>query len=410
MATDDVGGRGIERPALLIMAMALSLFEGIDLASMGAALPQLSRVLALDARQAGAVASASMFGIVVGSILFGRLADLYGQTRVMLGTGLGLGFFCAATPSAWDFPSLFAIRFLAGLGMGGLLPIIVGMGAASAAPRTRATAISFVMGIGPVGGILAGMIALTAGWQTIFWVGGLGPVFLVILGTALRLTGNIDKQEVATASLKSVFFKEGRAGSTLLIWTAAFCAVMTNYVMINWLPSLLVGEGRGDRAGSIALMTYSAGCVFGNIFTGWLIDRHLLKPVAFFAFGGAAVLIVALSQAASSSLFPIIFVAASCIIAGQLITIVLTPRFYPAVDRTVALGATLSVGRIGAALGPLFTGELLHLGLSSSSTILLLVPVLLVALLATVALSSKKDSVGARQDCAVPEPVEELGR
>ncbi|HWI87283.1 MAG TPA: MFS transporter [Sphingomonas sp.] len=386
----------------------LSLCEGIDLASMGVALPQISLALGLDPRQAGAVASASMLGIVFGSVIFGRLADVYGQRRVMVAAGLCLGLFCAATPSAWDFRSLLVIRLFAGLGMGGLLPIIIAM-AASATDRARATAISLVMGIGPIGGILAGVLALTTGWQSIFWVGGAAP--LVFIGLALLRDFSDGSPRAAVPSpvpVSTTLFGEGRAAGTALIWLAAFCSVMANYIIINWLPSLLVGAGWADRESKVALMTYSAGCVAGNLLVGRLLERNHLRGAAALAYGGAAVLVVAIAHSASVALFPIVFATAVCIIGGQLITIVLTPAFYPENCRTLTLGATFSVGRIGAAVGPLLIGQLLLIGLPSTSAILALVPVLAVALLATLFLFPLVASVG-RSGARAGKPIESLG-
>src|SRR5438445_7198197 len=104
----------LRHPALLGLACLLGLFEGADLAAMGPTLSRLSRLLHLDPAQAGLCASASLFGLVIGSTVGGRLADLYGRRVILLVSSLLLGVFSVATALSWDFHSLLTIRLLAG--------------------------------------------------------------------------------------------------------------------------------------------------------------------------------------------------------------------------------------------------------------------------------------------------------
>jgi AAHS family 3-hydroxyphenylpropionic acid transporter len=374
---------GVARPVLLSIAILLGLFEGADIGSMGLTLSRLSRVLHLDPSQAGICASASLVGLALGASAGGRWADVRGRRVVMITSIILLGGFSVATAYAWSFESLLVVRLLTGLGIGGLFPCLIAMAGDSATPAFRSTAIGMLMASGPGGGILAGLVAMLDDWRWVFMFGGIGP--LVVLPILLRL--RLDALESGITgptrlSISYTLFGGRRATGTLLIWIISFCTAFIGYIMINWLPSLVLLLGMSERQSHFAAILYSSGGILGNLIAGRLVDRGLAPRAYVAGYTGAALCIVCLASIhISVASLPIVFAAGMSIIGVQLVTLSLAPIFYPTEVRTTGIGAVVASGRLGSVFGPLVAGQMLHVGLSAGRVLFWLVPTLGLALI-----------------------------
>lgn len=69
------------------------------------------------------ITSATLIGSFLGSLFLGRFADLRGRRTVFLGSILWYSAFTALTAASWDPWSMFSLRLLAGLGLGGMLVV-----------------------------------------------------------------------------------------------------------------------------------------------------------------------------------------------------------------------------------------------------------------------------------------------
>ncbi|CCW19061.1 3-hydroxyphenylpropionic acid transporter [Sphingobium indicum BiD32] len=265
-------------PWLLLMAVGLGFLEGIDLIAVGYTLPRMSSDLALDSAQAGLVASTALFGLMIGAIVGGRAADLYGRRPIILVSILMMALGSIGTASAFSYQSLLIVRLVAGLGCGGLFPMLVTMAGEAARPSFRSTAIGIMMTSGPLAGIAAGLLALYPDWRLVFYIGGVGPLlFLPFIWRRVPSGGPAQELE-ASAAVRTSFLEALAGGQrligTLLIWSIAFCSTLVVYVFLNWLPSLLRAHGVGDVESNIALIVYSVGGIFGNLAGGAGVDRN----------------------------------------------------------------------------------------------------------------------------------------
>jgi MFS transporter, AAHS family, 3-hydroxyphenylpropionic acid transporter len=376
---------GLLHPGLLFLAILIGLFEGADLGSMGLTLSRLSRLLHLTPAQAGFCASASLIGLVLGATAGGRLADLHGRRRIVVISVILMGAFSVATTISWNFESLLIIRFLSGLGMGGLFPILIAMAKDSAAAGFRATAISILLASGPAGAIIVGFISLAQDWRWVFYFGGVGPLLalpaIFILVKAGRTRTSDAAELTLNISTKQVLFGDGRAKGTLLIWLISFCTILASYVMLNWLPSLLILQGFSQQQSHVAAIVYSFGGIFGNVAVGLLMDRGFARSAYMITYIGVAACIAGLSAVAVLPvMYPLAFGASFFLLGAQLVTFALTSRFYPAAARTTGIGAMVSAGRLGSVVGPLLAGALLSLGLSATTVFLSLIPGFAIAL------------------------------
>ncbi len=379
--------RRVQRPMLLAFSIILGTFEGADIASIGLALSRISRDLGLDPAQGGMCAAASMFGLMIGAIVGGRLADVHGRKPVLIVSMLLLGLCAFGTAHAWDYHSLLTLRFLAGLGMGGLMPVLIAAAGDSASAGFRATAISMLMASGGVGAACAGIVAIHPDWRMIFYFGALGPlVMLPVLIFGLKDTGEQAERGDEALPVKmpfaTVLFGEGRAPGSILIWVTAFATALVSYVLINWLPSLLIRQGVSEQASHSAMITYSIGAIAGNLIAGMAMDRGAARAIYWCGYLGASCCMFSLTLGIDGpGLYALTFGINFFMLAAQLATFSLTSVYYPVPVRAGGIGAMVCAGRLGSVIGPLAVGQLLNAGLEASDVLIGLIPACLIALI-----------------------------
>jgi MFS transporter, AAHS family, 3-hydroxyphenylpropionic acid transporter len=241
--------------ATLAFCAAAALFEGFDNQSMGVAAPRLLAELGLSARLSGIVFSAAALGLVVGAVSGGRIADHLGRRRTLLVSLALFGLCSLLTALASNSAELFLARLFTGLGLGGAMPNFIALAAESAAPRQRLRTVTFVMALMPLGGAVAGLMALGEGfgwtWRAIFYLGGTVPLALAVAmaiwlpesGRAAHPDTISTRAPTKVAGMATVLFGAGQATTTVLLWTGFFFTQLVLLLMLNWLPSLVVGMG-----------------------------------------------------------------------------------------------------------------------------------------------------------------------
>jgi len=131
-----------------------------------------------------------LIGMTVGAAVAGWLGDRLGRKIVIVGSVLVFGALTAATAMVSNVIELAALRFLAGLGLGGALPNVAALVAEFAPARLRSLAVSITIVCVPVGGVIGGLFAAPllprVGWHWFFLTAGALPV-LVGLVLALLL-------------------------------------------------------------------------------------------------------------------------------------------------------------------------------------------------------------------------------
>ena len=167
---------------VLVWCLLIILFDGYDLAINGVVLPLLMVEWELTAMQAGMLASTALAGMMFGAMIFGSLADKIGRKKVIM--------ICIVLFSGLTFaggfasnPTEFAIlRFLAGLGIGGVMPNLVALTSEYAPIRMRSTLVTGMFSGYAVGGVMAALLGSwftpDFGWQIMFFIAGI-PLFLL---------------------------------------------------------------------------------------------------------------------------------------------------------------------------------------------------------------------------------------
>src|SRR5580698_8506360 len=175
-----VGGFQIR---LLLTCAAVLFLDGFDTQAIGFVAPSLAKEWSLSKGALGPVFSAGLFGLMIGALLFGPLADRIGRRKIIIFSTLAFGLGSFATAFVWDVDALLAIRFLTGLGLGGAMPNAIAMTSEFNPRRRRATMVMIMFCGFSVGAALGGLIAAALipafGWRSVFVVGGVAPLLLV---------------------------------------------------------------------------------------------------------------------------------------------------------------------------------------------------------------------------------------
>lgn len=376
----------------VVLCYLVAVFEGIDLQAAGVAAPKLGPAFGLSPGELGLFFASSTFGLMFGAALGGRLSDRYGRKAVLVAAVTVFGMMSVLTGFAPTLLGLITTRFLTGLGIGGALPNLVALVAENTPPGRKNTAVGWLYAGLPSGGALASLVAALARtdrWSTVFFVGGIAPLValpLLILflpdSRALRAAESLDIDSAALRrGFKFALFGEGRALFTLPLWCSFFLALLTMYLLLNWLPTLLVSRGLSRSDASLVQLSFNLLGAMGSVTTGWLMDRTSLRTVVIAAFVSAALSLLLLAHVTP------FLVAALCIgglvgismSATQALLYAVAPDPYTTAIRGTGVGSAVAVGRLGSAAGPLLAGALLTAGLGPQQVLQMLVPVMLMA-------------------------------
>jgi MFS transporter, AAHS family, 4-hydroxybenzoate transporter len=396
-----VGGFQIK---LLLTCAAVLFLDGFDTQAIGYVAPALAKEWGLTKAALGPVFSAGLFGLMIGALLFGPLADRIGRKKIIIFSTLAFGIGTLLTAFINDVNTLLLIRFLTGLGLGGAMPNAVAMTSEFSPHRRRATMVMIMFcgfSIGAaLGGLLAAALIPQFGWRSVFAAGGAAPLLLVPI-LALRLpesvrflaltgTANARVAELlAMIGPKAGFapatefvvhepgltgmpvlhlFRDRRMLPTLLLWVVFFMSLLDLYFLSNWLPTVLNDLGASISSAAVIGSMLQVGGVVGTFALGSVIDRFSFRALALVYF--AAVFAVgAIGQLGHSVALVTmaIFAAGFCIVGGQIAANALAAGFYPTSVRSTGVGWALGIGRVGSIVGPLVGGALMTAKWSTGS-------------------------------------------
>ncbi|WP_449432660.1 3-(3-hydroxy-phenyl)propionate transporter MhpT [Pseudomonas putida] len=382
------------------LCFLVALLEGLDLQAAGIAAQGLAAAFALDKLHMGWVFSAGILGLLPGAFVGGWLADRIGRKRVLMGSVALFGIFSLATAQAWDFHSLLGARLLTGLGLGAALPNLIALTSECAGERLRGFAVSLMYCGVPLGAALAagiGIAGYAGGWKTVFIVGGVVPLLVVpllglFLPESVAFLQREEQPETPRTGVWQGLFQDGAATVTLLLWVSYFFTLMVVYILINWLPSLLVDQGFSPAQAGWVMFALQIGAALGTLVLGALAQRLAAWAISTLIYAG---ILAALAILGVSSAFPSMLLAGAVAgffaTGGQGVLYSLAPPLYRTDVRATGVGSALAVGRIGAMSGPLVAGQVVALGGGTLGVMLASAPGIVVAAVAMFCLSARRD-------------------
>lgn len=381
------------------------LLDGFDAVVLGAVMPALldDPGWNMTTGQGTAVATAGLFGMMVGALTMGWLTDRLGRRRMLMGAVVlfsVLTFAAAFAPSVLWFGVL---RFLAGLGLGGCLPTGISM-VTEFARRGRGANASTVMMTGyHVGAVLTAALAMWVlaqfSWHTMFIVGALpalvlvplmyfflpeSPSYLAAKGEhrAARAVADhygveLERPDVASAAADGAASetpaKQGAgmllrgtyARNSVFIWTASFMGLLLVYGLNTWLPQIM-RAAKYDLGNALGfLLILNVGAVAGLTVGGRVADRITPRVAGILWFLASAAFLAGLAiKLPLVGIYVMVLLTGFFVFSSQVLVYAFTAANHPPQVRATALGMSAGVGRLGAISGPIVGGTLLGAGLA----------------------------------------------
>ena len=333
-----------------------------------------------------------MIGMMIGGFIGGYVGDRFGRRLALLGSVVSFGLLTVAVAFADSVTTLIALRFVAGLGLGGAMPNAAALASEYVPRRRRPFAVTMTIVCIPLGGTLAGvtgaLILPDHGWRALFLVGGILPLILAAvlwkmlpesprflaqhrarwpeLASLLRRLGHSVPDDAVFADAREQTVTRASVGSllvpafrrdTLALCAAFFFCLLSVYTGTNWVPSLLTGAGFGVDVANYGLTAFNLGGVLGAIL-GAIVFSRLGSRVTMLAMTTGAIagcLLLASMPIAGQSAFAVLAMLAwtgGLINAVQTTMYALAAHVYPAGIRATGVGTAVAVGRIGGVASP----------------------------------------------------------
>lgn len=387
------------RRNIIAICFAVVALEGFDAAIIGFIAPQIATHFGAKPAEISAAIAAGMFGLLLGYVTAGSVADTRGRKPVLVAGTLAFGLATLACAFSASLVQLLAWRFMTGVGVGVAMPAVAALLAELLPARRRASALSgvfcgFLFG-SAAAGFLTGHLIDAIGWQGLLLLGGIGPLLLVPVILALlpesptflaqigagpeRIVAALAKLgasrpgaalfelptplgAITKGSVAQLFGTQYRS-TTVLLWLLMFLILGGFYVIASWLPTLIESTGQ-----SVAMASRTASLFqFGGL-AGALVGAFAIRRIAPLKFVGIALLIGAASplMVASPDATARYAVAVFCsgfLISGPIVVLnAIAVAAYPTQIRSVGAGWCSALGRVGSLAGAGSVGLLIKAG------------------------------------------------
>jgi len=224
-----------------------------------------------------------------------------------------------------------------------------------------------------------------SGWRPVYLVGGLAP--LVIAPFLTRLPGSLrlrkDRAEAASSGMNALagLFGKGQFSTTIFLWAATFGTLLVMYLLLGWMPSLLVAMGLSQSQSQYVQMVYNFGASAGAAAGGYLLDRKFLYSTPGAAYIALAAFLAIFGFAALDfrTALLVAFGVGAMVTLSQATLYAFAPLCYPSSIRNTGVGAAVAAGRLGTIAGPLLAGSLLGAGRTAADVLIVLIPITLVS-------------------------------
>lgn len=395
----------------LILCFCAAMIEGFDIQAAGVAAPKLGPALGLAPGQMALFFSSATFGLIFGAIAGGRIADRFGRRAGLSLSLLAFGIFSLGTAFADSFSALVLMRFLTGVGLGGALPNLVAIASEALTRERRGMAVGLMYAGIPIGGAVASAVSILGihdSWESIFVIGGILPIALVpvlLLSLPdLKVARDHGDKPGISAAYRSIFGPSSWQ-TTLLLWVGFFFSLLVLYLLLNWLPALMVAKGFSKYDAGVVQIVFNIGGAVGSLVVGRALDGIHRRRAVILSYGLLVLALVSVAVLPNNLALAIVsgVLLGATIIGVQAILYGLAPQSYTQDVRGTAVGLAVAAGRLGSVAGPLLAGALVAGGKSATEVLLGIVPIAILGGLASLLLVrrlAKAQNAGNR-DAAV---------
>ena len=384
---------------VVFLSWLVTFFDGFDMGAMSFVAPDLSAALHISRLTLGKVFSAGQTGMVLGGFLFGYLGDLIGRRMSIIVATISFGILTLGLAASGNYAALFALRFVQGIAVGGLLPLAWALNIEYVPRRFRSTVVTLIMLGWTFGSSFAGPMTIWLvpryGWRSLFVFGGCAAflvtgLLIFFLPESVKFLANTNRRPdliaryaqrlapEAAISAADQFVVSGEGSGSImrfrvsllfrgelrwitpLIWTAYTLSSVAVFFCSSWGPTILQTIGFSRSTASLAVSITSLGGALGGLLLTHFVDkRGAISIMAFPLLAVPTLLAMGLTGIRGNGFLVLNFFAMMFLIGAHLGLQSIAGIFYPSAYRANGAGWAASIGKIGSIVGPLIGGILL---------------------------------------------------
>jgi MFS family permease len=348
-------------------------FDAIDFMLLALTIPFIMKEFGISLEVAGLLGTAGMIGVGVSGVLIGVFSDRCGRKLALLLSIATFGVFTFAIYFAKNWTDVLILRFLAGLGLGGVWGVISALVSESWPARTRGRAITFVLSAWPIG-VMAAALTLTGflkthGWHFVFLLGG-GSLLLIPYiwryvpeshewrarrHVAAKSDGHSNR------SLLAAIFRGELKAQTIIGTLTAAAGFSSYWGASTWLPTYLVKE-RMLSGSTMAwyISVLNIGMFIGYQLFGYVADKLGSRNALLLSLAGSAIMLPIYASVRDPVLLFWLGPLMALFFAFPGLFGAYFPRLYPTEVRSLGSGFCVNVGRGISAFSPFLFGSVGH--------------------------------------------------
>ena len=384
---------------LIVVCFITVMADGYDIGAAAFAAPALIREWHVNPAALGGLFSAGLVAGLIGPPVLGWIADHYGRRTAIVGGLLFFGAFTWASVLAQDLTQLIWLRFIAGIGISGVLAIATALVIEYAPRHIRATLFILMFSGVTFGGGVPGLVAKaympTYGWQILFWVGGIAPIIVGFIAMATlpeslkylslkperrqRLVQQLERMQPGlNLDPNSTFtigdeineqkfsygaiFKGRLAWITPMFWLSNAINLMIFYFINQWTPTILANAGYPVGDAVLAATAFQFAGTAGGLAIMRPLDKYGFIPVPIlFACAIPIVALIGLPGLPEGAIIGLVAASGFCLLGLQFGNISCETNVYPTYIRSWGVGSCFGAGRVGSVIGPLVGGWLISM-------------------------------------------------
>ena len=376
------------------------MFDAWDVTLNGFLTPLLGAYWDLSQTERGLVATGNLIGMALGAVVWGTIADRLGRKRAFSITLLIFALFSVLGAFSPNFEIFVLLRFCAGFGLGGCIPVDYALVSEFSPRRIRGKVLSAMDGWWPIGATICGVVATLLvpidgdiRWRImllfmilpallLFWVRrGIpeSPIYLAKVGREEEARAVIDDMVARTgvdaqeysivaetpvqrsmfAGLQSVWSYSPKITSAS--WLLFVSILLLYYAALSWMPSILRREGYDDFAAFAGTTLMTGVGILGVALSAYLVEVVGRKWVIGISgpLAGSALVIFAMMLDVGSSALVWLAVFGFVIQVSIPVLYCYVSELYPTPLRASGFGYASSVSRVATGFAPLLFGSVM---------------------------------------------------
>jgi len=383
---------------LVVISWIITFFDGLNANLVTFAAPYFRSEYGLTTIQTGNIFGMHQLGTLIGGFLLGYLGDRIGRRPAVILATAAFGALTMCFYFTSSYRTLFWLRLIDGIPLGGMLPLAWALNIEYAPKRYRATIVTVIMvgySLGTaLGGPFANFLIPKLGWKSVFISGGIAAlisavILFVILPESIRflaIIGNRPDRIVAmlrrvapdqtfsadanfvvsdeiglSKNFKpSLLFKGELRTITPLLWVAYIASSFAVFFMVNWTP--LVFEAlhyARAQAATAATMNSILGAVGGILLMRFTDTKGAIMITIMPVMTFGLLLVAAFTPLGDGAFLVLSAMIGGFLIGGHFGMHSISGIFYPTAYRGNGASWATSIAKIGSIGGPMVGGWVL---------------------------------------------------